>query len=104
MKHVCFVPFFTGRSIQLEAVLMVDWWLGLQAQHNRVFIALAYLTYGSSLLAAIAQTNWVSTLFVAVSAALFGFLYLQSTGVHAEVCCIPWSWFGRCEATKSRLF
>jgi alpha-1,2-mannosyltransferase len=107
-------------------MLLVDWWLGLQAQHNRIFTALVYLTYGSSLLVAIAQTNWVSMLFVAVSAALFGFLYLQSTGEHAKVCCIPpvlpgtdpkrapslslgaggisnrRSWFGRCEATKSR--
>ena len=89
MKHVCFIPPLTGRRIQLEVVLLVDWWLGLQAQRNRVFIVLVYLTYGSSLLVAIAQTNWVSMLFIAVSAALFGFLYLQSTGEHVRVCCIP---------------
>jgi alpha-1,2-mannosyltransferase len=70
-------------------MLLVDWWLGLQAQDSRVFTALVYLSYGSSLLIAIAQTNWVSMVFVAVSAALFGFLYMQSTGEHVKVCCIP---------------
>jgi hypothetical protein len=70
-------------------MLLVDWRLGLQAKHNSVFTALVYLSYGSSLSVAIAQTNWVSMLFVAVSAALFGFLYLQSTGEHVKVCCIP---------------
>jgi alpha-1,2-mannosyltransferase len=70
-------------------MLLVDWRLGLQAQHNRVFTVLVYLTYGSSLLVGIAQTDWVSMFSVAVSAALFGFLYLQSNGEHATVCCVP---------------
>jgi hypothetical protein len=70
-------------------MLLVDWRLGLPAQHSSAFTTLIYLTYGSSLIVRLAQTNWVSMLFVVVSAALFGFLYLQSIGKHAKVCCTP---------------
>jgi arabinofuranan 3-O-arabinosyltransferase len=74
-------------------MLLVDWWLGLQAEHTRVFRALLYLTYSSPLLVRIVQTNWaapiVALFSIAASAALFGFLYLQSTGEHVRVCCIP---------------
>ena len=70
-------------------MLLADWRLGLQAQHNRLFSALLYLTYGSSLLVGIAQNNFVSIFFIVVSAALFWFLYLQGTGEPAKAGCLP---------------
>jgi alpha-1,2-mannosyltransferase len=70
-------------------MLLVDWWLGMQAQQSRVFTTLLYLTYSSSLLVGIAQNNFVSISTVALSVALFGFLYLKGMAKPADACCRP---------------
>jgi len=64
-------------------MLLVDWWVGLQAEHNRVFALLLYLTYSFPLLIRVVQNSRLAPIValfsITVSIALFGFLYSKST-------------------------